>query len=68
MQRDRRLTSLVARWARRRASLREEDPADLGTAFGLDLSLSMPAEAPAAVAPPRSPRTGWWTRWRSRAG
>ena len=40
----------------------QDDPADLGTAFGLDLSLSELAEDPP---PPRTPlegRAGWMQR------
>jgi hypothetical protein len=38
----------------------QDDPADLGTAFGLDLSLSELADDPPAPPPsPREARTGW---------
>ncbi len=44
----------------------EDDPADLGTAFGLDLSLSTePAAAPARRAPPQR-SAGWVPRWAMR--
>jgi hypothetical protein len=37
----------------------EDDPADMGTAFGLDLSLSEPAALPAT---PAERRPGWVQR------
>ena len=37
----------------------DTDPADLGTAFGLELSMSEPAELPA---PAGAPRLGWMRR------
>ncbi len=40
------------------------DPADLGTAFGLDLSLQAP---PVALPRPADPRAGnWMQRWAAR--
>jgi hypothetical protein len=38
----------------------EHDAADLGTCFGLDMSLDEPVAAPAAGAPARAP---WWAPW-----
>jgi hypothetical protein len=38
------------------------DPADLGTAFGLDLSLDELAHEPAPVPPPVARRPGWVSR------
>ncbi len=39
------------------------DAADLGTCFGLDVSLDEVPEAPAS---PRPARPGWLQRWRAR--
>ena len=53
----------------RRAARRpaQDDPADLGTAYGLDLSLSeMPDEEPPRATKPTAGHEGWmqrlWTR------
>lgn len=55
-------TPWYAPWRSRAAS--EDDPADLGTAFGLDLSLqSLPAPMPATKA---TPPGGWVRRWAAR--
>jgi len=64
---DDRSSSLLARWTRQRRSVpRKPDPADMGTAFGmefiLDQSLMLPAEV-MPVEPPQEP--GWFDRWRS---
>lgn len=48
-----------APWRRRAAAF--DDPADLGTAFGLDLSLELPAE-PLPV-PRSATRATWVPRW-----
>jgi len=50
-----------------RRPLPQDDPADLGTAFGLDLSLSeMSADAPTPTPSPTTSHDGWmqrmWTR------
>jgi hypothetical protein len=42
----------------------QDDPADLGTAFGLDLSMAMPEDPPAPLAPKRAP--GWMQRLAAR--
>jgi len=45
----------------------QDDPADLGTAFGLDLSLSqLPADAARAPPAPLRDRDGWMQRLRAR--
>ena len=45
----------------RRRAKAAADPADLGTAYGLDLSL-LPEDADAASRPPAKPArsSGWW--------
>lgn len=48
-----------APWKRRAAA--EQDPADLGTAFGLDLSMELPPE-PMPV-PRGATRATWVPRW-----
>ncbi|MBL8349860.1 MAG: hypothetical protein JNL87_06060 [Burkholderiaceae bacterium] len=52
--------SLLARLTRpRRRSLRQQEPADLGTAFGMELWLDERDHGhPAAPA-----RRSWWPRW-----
>lgn len=45
---------------RQRAAV-EDDPADLGTAFGLDLSLDLPPEP--LPAPRGATRSTWVPRW-----
>ena len=51
------------RWYRpwRQAEARvQDDPADLGTCFGLEMSLtSLAAEPPAKASAPLAPRRGW---------
>jgi hypothetical protein len=42
----------------------DEDPADLGTAFGLDLSLQ--ASVTAGETTPPTPRKAWVPRWAKR--
>jgi hypothetical protein len=55
-------TPWYAPWRSRVTS--EDDPADLGTAFGLDLSLqAAPTPMPATQA---TPREGWVRRWAAR--
>jgi hypothetical protein len=61
--------SLLARWKRARKTPRAPDPADMGTAFGMECSLG--ASAPAPPAPvPEPPRTapGWLDRRRAAKG
>lgn len=56
---------LLALWRRRgHAAAPACEPADLGTAFGLDLSL-LPDDAPAPAQPARAP--AWWRRRPQRA-
>jgi hypothetical protein len=40
----------------------QDDPADLGTAFGLDLSMSEQADPPAPATAPADARSGWMQR------
>lgn len=59
---------LFERWRRRSGDSLISEPADMGTAFGLDLSM-LPTEppAPAAAAMPAA-RPRWWqrlTRWQT---
>lgn len=53
-------------WRRRADDPALAEPADVGTAFGLELSM-LPDDEPAATAPTGAPGgTGWWrriTRW-----
>jgi hypothetical protein len=60
-------TRKLFRLGRARSLPAELDPADLGTAFGLDMSLDQPDELPAAAPVPR--RAGWlrWLTSRHRA-
>jgi hypothetical protein len=51
-----------------------DDPADYGTAFGLEMCVEPPAEAGApptpplaALATPVAAPGHWWSRWRQRA-
>jgi hypothetical protein len=63
MRDDKTPTPLLTRWKRAWRPL-ANDPADYGTAFGLDLS--MEDGVPHAVKPPPAPRpaaTGWLARW-----
>ncbi len=52
--------------SRRAATPRAPEPADLGTAFGMEVWLDSPAaaEATAPAPKPAEPR-GWRARWRS---
>ena len=43
----------------------QDDPADLGTAFGLDLSLNELQHEP-PLSPPPERRAGWVQRWAGR--
>jgi len=56
-------TSTLQRWFGRRSPApgrREEDPAEMGTCFGLELSFAdtVPVVAPA----PTRPHSPWWRR------
>ena len=58
--------SLLARWARvRKGVARAPEPADMGTAYGMEWSLGQdPRMAEPAAASP-SPAPGWFERWSS---
>jgi hypothetical protein len=61
--------SLISRLtSRRRRTVRAPEPADLGTAFGMERWLDDIENAAVAPAPaPAAPRaTGWRNRWLSR--
>jgi hypothetical protein len=53
-----------APWRSRAVAIDDDDPAGLGTAFGLDLSLQEPAAT--SHTPPPTPRKGWVPRWAAR--
>ena len=44
----------------------QQDPADLGTAFGLDLSMSEEAHEPQPAPPPPLVKSGWMRRMTTR--
>ncbi|MFZ5546856.1 MAG: hypothetical protein ACOZJZ_25180 [Pseudomonadota bacterium] len=71
MRDDRSSAALFARWKRAWSPSHADDPADYGTAFGLDLSMEggvpHPAEPAAPAAAPGSPHDGWLARWWRRA-
>jgi hypothetical protein len=51
----------------RAAAATQDDPADLGTAFGLDLSMTpMPGPAAPVAAAAGRRRAGWVQRWVTR--
>ncbi len=53
-------------WRRRADDSRLSEPADMGTAFGLELSMLPDDEVAAAASTGASAATGWWrrlTRW-----
>ena len=58
--------SLFDRWRRRAEEPALSEPADVGTAFGLELSM-LPDDEPAVIESTGAPGgTGWWrrlTRW-----
>jgi hypothetical protein len=58
--------SLLARWTRsKRSAPRSPEPADMGTAFGMECSLDqspVPSDASAAASPAEP---GWLERWRA---
>jgi hypothetical protein len=66
MRDDKTSPPLLARWKRAWRPLLADDPADYGTAFGLDLS--MEEGIPHAVEPPATAAAapagpGWLARW-----
>jgi len=63
MRDDKTSSPLLARWKRAWRPVHADDPADYGTAFGLDLS--MEEGVPHAVERPASaaPADGWLSRW-----
>ena len=70
MRHDDKSASFLSRWRLLRPADAASDPADYGTAWGLDLSMAegvpQPAEAlPAAVVAPVG--DSWLARWRRRA-
>lgn len=73
MHKDRRLASWLSRWTRPRPQSLRDDPADYGTAFGLEMCVDPAADAGAPASPSRAiavpaPAAGhWWSRWRQRA-
>ena len=71
MRNDESSASFLSRWMRPRRASVQDDPADLGTAFGLDLSMEggLP-NADATAGPARAgaePAEGWLARLRRRA-
>ncbi|MBP6902456.1 MAG: hypothetical protein KBC73_20370 [Burkholderiaceae bacterium] len=60
---------LLSRFGRRRRAARAPEPADMGTAFGMEQWLDEIEDAAIAPAPVRGsarPRAGWptwWPRW-----
>ncbi len=72
MRNDESSASFLSRWMRPRRASIHDDPADLGTAFGLDLSmeggLPHPVDAAAgSVQAGAEPAEGWLARLRRRA-
>ena len=71
MRNDESSASFLSRWMRPRRASIHDDPADLGTAFGLDLSmeggLPHPADPPVpGSGSPAEPSEGWLARLRRR--
>jgi hypothetical protein len=59
---------LFDRWRRHDGDSRLSEPADVGTAFGLELSM-LPDDEPSATAGTGAPGgTGWWRRLMSWSG
>ena len=54
--------SLLRRLARPRRGARRPEPADLGTAFGLEMSMAPPTGPLPLAAPSRLVRQRWWQR------
>lgn len=59
--------SLFSRLAGRRGVVREPEPADMGTAFGMEQWLDEADEAPAPAPAQTRMRRSWWRRWMRRA-
>jgi hypothetical protein len=54
--------SLLRRLARPRRAVRRPEPADLGTAFGLEMSMAPPTGPLPLAAPSLRVRPRWWQR------
>ena len=65
---DARAPSLLARWSsrNRRAGPREQDPADMGTAFGLEYTMDQGASQVGDSASDAPADPSWLQRWLSR--
>lgn len=59
--------SLFSRLAGRRGVVREPEPADLGTAFGMEQWLDEADDSPSPAPAKPSARRAWWPRWLPRA-
>lgn len=59
--------SLFSRLAGRRGVVREPEPADLGTAFGMEQWLDEADEMIASTPTQPAARRSWWRRWMPRA-
>ncbi len=59
--------SLISRLASRRGVVRAPEPADMGTAFGMEQWLDEADEAPVPAPSKPSLRRAWWPRWLPRA-
>lgn len=72
MRNDHSRASFLSRWIHPRPTLAASDPADLGTAFGLDLSMEGGVPHRVDGTPPPSAATrsnaseGWLAWWRRR--
>ena len=60
---------MLTRWWRRPAPRRHrpQEPADLGTAFGMEQWLDEADTLPAPLPGPPRARRRWWPRWTARA-
>jgi hypothetical protein len=69
MRNDEPSASFLSRWMRARPSAVRDDPADYGTAFGLDLSMAEGIPHPVKPLPAAAakPGDGWLARWRRAA-
>ena len=70
MRNDDTSSSFLSRWMRPQRASAAQDPAELGTAFGLDLSMESGLPQPVAPVPAsaggRTGGDGWLARWRRR--